>query len=77
VHPTAVVHATAKIGAQAHIGPHAVIDEDVEIGDNAVLLAHVVIYRGARIGDNFLRTRIPWCARTAASETTCSCRMAW
>ena len=53
VHPTAVVDATAKIGAGAHIGPYVVIDEGVELGKNAVLLAHVVIYRGARIGDNF------------------------
>ena len=54
VHPTAVVAASAKLGAGAHIGPYVVIDEDVEIGVNAVLLAHVVIYRGVKIGDNFL-----------------------
>ena len=53
VHATAVVHASARIGAKAHIGPYVVIDEDVEIGANAVLLAHVVIYRGVKIGDNF------------------------
>ena len=53
VHPTAVVDASARIGAGAHIGPYVVIGEGVEIGANAVLLAHVVIYRGARIGDNF------------------------
>ena len=32
VHPTAVVHASAKIGEGAHIGPYVVIDQDVEIG---------------------------------------------
>ena len=53
VHPTAVVDASAKIGANAHLGPYVVIGENVTIGANAVLLAHVVIYRGARIGDNF------------------------
>src|SRR5258708_5639758 len=53
VHATAVVHASARIGAKAHIGPYVVIDEDVEIGVNAVLLAHAVIYRGVKIGDNF------------------------
>jgi UDP-3-O-[3-hydroxymyristoyl] glucosamine N-acyltransferase len=53
VHATAVVHATAKIGRRAHIGPYVVVDENVEIGENAVLLAHVVIYRGVKIGDNF------------------------
>jgi UDP-3-O-[3-hydroxymyristoyl] glucosamine N-acyltransferase len=53
VHATAVVHASARIGANAHIGPYVVIDENVEIGANAVLLPHVVIYRGVKIGDNF------------------------
>jgi UDP-3-O-[3-hydroxymyristoyl] glucosamine N-acyltransferase len=48
-----VVHASAKIGANAHIGPYVAIDEGVEIGDDAVLLAHVVIYRGVKIGANF------------------------
>lgn len=53
VHPTAVVHPSAKIGQNAHIGPYVVISEDVEIGHDAVLLAHVVIYRGVRIGNSF------------------------
>src|SRR3982074_972256 len=53
VHPTAVVHSTAKIGAKAHVGPYVVIDENVEIGANAVILAHVAIYQGVTIGDNF------------------------
>lgn len=53
VHPTAVIHSSAKIGVNSHIGPYVVIDEGVEIGNQAVLLAHVVIYRAARIGDNF------------------------
>jgi UDP-3-O-[3-hydroxymyristoyl] glucosamine N-acyltransferase len=53
VHPTAMVHPSAKIGVGAHIAPYVVIDQEVEIGRNAVLLAHVVIYRGARIGDDF------------------------
>ncbi|HEY1263517.1 MAG TPA: UDP-3-O-(3-hydroxymyristoyl)glucosamine N-acyltransferase [Terriglobales bacterium] len=53
VHPTAIVHPSAKLGANPHLGPYVVIDRDVEIGDNAVLLAHVVIYAGAKIGHNF------------------------
>jgi UDP-3-O-[3-hydroxymyristoyl] glucosamine N-acyltransferase len=53
VHPTAVIHASARIGKKAHVGPYVVVDEGVEIGDNAVLLAHVVVYRGAKIGNNF------------------------
>ena len=53
VHPTAIIHPSAKIGENAHLGPYVVVSEDVRIGRNAVLLAHVVIYPGARIGDNF------------------------
>ncbi len=53
IHKTAVVHPTAKIGADAHIGPYVVVDRDVTIGANATLLAHVVIYPGAQIGDRF------------------------
>jgi UDP-3-O-[3-hydroxymyristoyl] glucosamine N-acyltransferase len=48
-----VVHSSAKLGANPHVGPYVVIDEDVEIGDDAVLLAHTVVYRGARIGNRF------------------------
>jgi len=53
IHPTAVIHPTARVGEHAHIGPYVVIGEEAEIGKNAVLLAHVVIYRGVKIGDNF------------------------
>lgn len=53
VHPTAIVAATAKIGAGAHIGPYCYVDEGAEIGPGAVLHSFVTIYRGARIGANF------------------------
>ncbi|MGC2197384.1 MAG: UDP-3-O-(3-hydroxymyristoyl)glucosamine N-acyltransferase [Terriglobales bacterium] len=53
VHATAVIHPTAKVGSNAHIGPFVVVDRDVTIGTNATLLSHVMIYPGARIGDNF------------------------
>ena len=53
IHPTAVVHPSAKIGTGAHSGPYVVIEDDVEIGNHAVLLAHVVVYRGVKVGDSF------------------------
>lgn len=53
IHPTAVVHPSAKIGKRASVGPYVVIEEDVEIGDDCTLLAHVVIYSRAHIGKNF------------------------
>src|SRR6185312_3144206 len=46
IHPSAVIDASAKIGANASIGPAVVIDADVQIGNNCTLLAHTVIYRG-------------------------------
>jgi UDP-3-O-[3-hydroxymyristoyl] glucosamine N-acyltransferase len=70
VHATAVVHGSARVGANAHIGPFVVIDENVEIGEDAVLLAQ----RSAAISS---RTRTPWYAKTAGLAITCSCRMAW
>jgi len=54
IHPTAVIHPSARIGEGAHIGPYVVISEDVEIGKSSVLLAHVVIYRDVKIGDYFM-----------------------
>src|SRR5271166_1271279 len=48
VHPTAIVHPTAKIGRGAHLGPYAVVDENVEIGD------HAVVRENCLIGNNVL-----------------------
>ncbi|ABF40936.1 UDP-3-O-[3-hydroxymyristoyl] glucosamine N-acyltransferase [Candidatus Koribacter versatilis Ellin345] len=53
IHPTAVISPTAKVGANASIGPYVVIEDNVAIGANCVLRAHVVIYEGVTIGDNF------------------------
>lgn len=53
IHPSAVISKSAKIPADAHIGPFCFIDDDVVIGRNAVLHSFVTIYRGARIGDDF------------------------
>jgi UDP-3-O-[3-hydroxymyristoyl] glucosamine N-acyltransferase len=51
VHPTAVIAASAELGAGASVGPHVVIGEGVRIGRNAVLHARVTIYPKVRIGD--------------------------
>jgi UDP-3-O-[3-hydroxymyristoyl] glucosamine N-acyltransferase len=53
VHPTAVVHPSARIGKDAHIGAFVVVSEGVTIGDHAIVLPHVVIYPWASIGDHF------------------------
>lgn len=53
IHPTAVVTASARVGANAHIGPHCFVDDGVVIGKNVILHSSVTIYRGAQIGDDF------------------------
>src|SRR3954454_10547379 len=54
IHPTAVIHPSARVGEGAHIGPYVVVEENVLIDRGAVLLSHVVIYPNATIGRNFL-----------------------
>src|SRR3954463_7274340 len=53
IHPTAVIHSSAKIGKNASIGPYVVVGEEVRIGNDCTLVAHVVVYHGVTIGDNF------------------------
>ena len=37
IHPTAVIHPDAKLGANVRVGPHAVIDANVELGADCVV----------------------------------------
>ncbi len=50
IHPQAIVHSAAKLGANVHVGPFSVIGEGVEIGDNTWIGPHVVISGPTRIG---------------------------
>ena len=50
-HPTAVVHAGARIAEGARIGPYSVIGEHVEIGRDTVIGPHVVIADYTTIGE--------------------------
>jgi UDP-N-acetylglucosamine acyltransferase len=50
IHPTAIVEAGAKIGANVEIGPYTLVGPNVEIGDNTVIGPHVVIKGHTRIG---------------------------
>jgi UDP-3-O-[3-hydroxymyristoyl] glucosamine N-acyltransferase len=54
IHPTASISSSARIGANAHVGPYCVVSENVNIGDNAVLHSFVTVYRGAQIGNDFM-----------------------
>ena len=50
VHPTAVVDASVRLGADVHIGPFTVIEKGAEIGDGAVVEAQVFIGEGCKVG---------------------------
>lgn len=51
VHPSAVVAATAEIGAGTFIGPLCVIGERVRIGRDCILHSNVTIYDDVTVGD--------------------------
>ncbi|MDF5727629.1 MAG: UDP-3-O-(3-hydroxymyristoyl)glucosamine N-acyltransferase [Rhizonema sp. PD38] len=51
IHPTAVIHPSAKVGSQVYIGPHAVIQQGVDIGNGVCIHPNVVIYPEVKIGD--------------------------
>ncbi|MBW4631764.1 MAG: UDP-3-O-(3-hydroxymyristoyl)glucosamine N-acyltransferase [Iphinoe sp. HA4291-MV1] len=51
IHPSAVIHPTAKIGKQVYVGPHVVIQQGVEIGNDVCIHPNVVIYPDVKIGD--------------------------
>ncbi len=50
VHPTALVHADARLGANVEVGPFAIIEKDVSIGDDCVIQAHAVLTNNVNIG---------------------------
>ena len=50
IHPTAIVHPGARLGASVTVGPYSIIGEHVEIGDNTRIGPHVVIEGHTRIG---------------------------
>ncbi len=50
IHPTALVHASAKIGNSVKIGPYSVIGKDCVIGDFVNIAPHVVIESNVELG---------------------------
>lgn len=48
--PTAVVHASARLGADVEVGHFAVIDADAAVGDGARIGHHAVLHAGSRLG---------------------------
>ena len=52
IHPTAIVHSSAKICPNVHIGPYSIIEAGVEIGEGTVIGNHVTISGNTIIGKN-------------------------
>ncbi len=50
IHPTAIIHPTAKIEQNVAIGPYAVIDRDVSIREGTIIGPHVSIGYEVQIG---------------------------
>ena len=50
IHPTAVIHPQARLGANTRVGPYAVIDADVVIGPDCQIGPHVYITGQTRMG---------------------------
>lgn len=52
IHPTAVVHESARLGTWVTIGPHAVIDHSVSIGDRSIIGPGVYVGPCSTVGDD-------------------------
>lgn len=54
IHPTAVIHQSAKIGKDVQIGPYVVIDKECIIGDRSTINAHCSIGPHSTLGQECL-----------------------
>jgi UDP-N-acetylglucosamine acyltransferase len=52
IHPSAIIHPGARLGANVSIGAYCVVGEHVEIGNDSRIGPHVVIEGHTRIGRN-------------------------
>ena len=50
IHPTAIIHPSAKLGANVRVGAYAVIDGDVELGADCVVGPQVYLTGVTKIG---------------------------
>jgi UDP-N-acetylglucosamine acyltransferase len=50
IHPTAIVHDSARLGREIEIGPYSIVGPEVTIGDGTRIAHHVVIQKNTRIG---------------------------
>jgi UDP-N-acetylglucosamine acyltransferase len=50
IHPTAIVHPTARLEDGVEVGPYCVVEDDVTMGAGSVLRAHAVVRRHTVLG---------------------------
>ena len=50
IDPRAIVHPTARLGADVAVGPWTIVGADVELGDGCQVASHVVIKGPTRLG---------------------------
>ena len=50
IHPTAIVHRSARLASDVEVGPYTVIGEHVEVGEGSTIGSHVVLDGHTRIG---------------------------
>ena len=52
IHPSAIVHPGAELGANVEVGPYCIVGSNVVLGEGCRLLSHVVIEGATHIGDD-------------------------
>lgn len=52
IHPTAIIHASVKLGENVQIGAYCVLGEDVEIGNHTRLDSHITLEDKVKIGEH-------------------------
>ena len=50
IHPSAIIHETARIAKGCHIGPYVMIGADVSVGEETCIMAHTTVDKGCVIG---------------------------
>jgi len=71
VHATAIVAASAKLGANVSVGPYVVIEDEVRVGEGTVIEAFCFVGRGSGIGaDCRLHARVTLYAGAQIGDRT-------
>ena len=76
IHPTAIVHESAELGADVEVGPFAIIGENCRLGDGGVIAAratleqHVMVGTGVKVGTGTVPGAAPQDLKFRGEPTT-------